>query len=1549
MSKAASTPLLSETIQLDVKVPQKTGLEGLLKQLDQVKRAILEANKAVEGISKTNIQRPVGVEQVLRDIQALQKGKGGPALALDVKSVAKAFSVPVAEMRRTVREMADEMKSARQETFRSAPSAARVVTVTQERMWQNRQKGLIDLLTPTVSSVQAQVAQAAKEATATAVQAVQASASAAAKAVPAEQVKAEVLKAKKGRHEAEQFELTGKDPVKLPIPADRVQASVEGVVKLVIPASQVAAETSGGGGGGTRDPNTGRFVSGGGGGGGGGRKKRGKGGGPLDVPDQPGEFARRRVEAGDQIRETVSRRDASGAIVRETWSNAEQEIIKTVRESATGLAPLQQIKAAKQEYAKRFKLDTTDVRGLAWAPEGVRDDLRAYRALRRQAAGLQGMITPELAKSLGPAQAAHLQNQLNLDAEVLRSEARQVMKESVAKDRTRRERAAEKTEQRTVREQEASLRGAIQEAAHGPKLTRTQMEIWEKTHPDIFRSGAGQTHFFSEMGRSSERSAQLLEKELLGNTKAGAQVRRSAERAMEQHQANAQLFHLTAGGGGPNEPKLSGNAARLAAGLESGFTPLGFAANITKVAGWAAAVGVLYKSIEAVRYSMERFIEVTEMTARLDVVFRKVGGSAQELTGDILKLAAANARDTNEAMESATEWARLGLTRKEVGEVTRVSMAAANVAHMKTTETTKQLSTLMHVFDLQANEMNGVLGMLTATSQRYNVTLEDLFTGLDRSAATAKQAKMTLGELQALIAVMVGRTGQTGIIIGNTIKNILTQFSNPTMQQYLRTRGIETLVTEGENAGQMKSGSQILRDVFVRYAGMKPAEQTDMARNLAGRLQVGRFQSLMEGYVDSQKLAVDTQLQLNAAQEANVKILGTLKAQLTELRVEWDRMASLAGKNAAPFWTEMVRMGKNTMRWATNAGQDERMGAVQELGRRLEKQRRDQVDAWIDEQTKRTGHAPGALWTIYRHSAFQPSLTPIPTPLGPIAPGKALLAFQEWLKRTQETPYERGEEAFQNKVQEQRARANSAMLKARLFETVRDTIKVAGPEMVSSMGSAAASEMSLRDAEAFKAMLSAGNRGAAADMLNQQATAAKKQGVDAAAAENEERTKRLAEAKAALRVVDEQIQKADSEGRSTTDLITRKAELTQAIDANNEARVRNLSFIEEELGKTEQAIFLKQQYVDLLKQQEMVAQSLTTLAVQGNPDSMGVRLDAQVGALRDEVALLEAQRDRLEQHARDVGTPQAEQAKEAIQKELSEKRAQLAAQDSPQMRQLAAVYDARAIAERRAHAEASTWGVGYTEGGKLAAEEKRLQDELAQLRARQKGGVSDNEAVRAKQLEIELTHTQEQIQMRLLDLARQERQIRLDAIREFNKGLLLSGPGELLQRLQVSQLMHRNVSAGEFFSLSPEVRRMYFEARGGEAGMNNRLERRELVQAGWARPRTVEEEQMAQAAGRVQIDHWNSQLRRNALGSLTGLPDMHLPDVARGARAVTDSLLVMQGGVLTVTDALARLYQVVESLNRGGGAPSGGRRYDVRAGGYVGMPIVAQPTYQWSR
>ncbi|MDE2105487.1 MAG: hypothetical protein KGL39_50130, partial [Patescibacteria group bacterium] len=83
-----------------------------------------------------------------------------------------------------------------------------------------------------------------------------------------------------------------------------------------------------------------------------------------------------------------------------------------------------------------------------------------------------------------------------------------------------------------------------------------------------------------------------------------------------------------------------GQKDRLQSAME-GLSIRNMAANILKVGEWAAAVGVLYKTVELARYSLKRLEDTGMEMAHLSIVFRGVGGSVAEVTNDMIKLAAA--------------------------------------------------------------------------------------------------------------------------------------------------------------------------------------------------------------------------------------------------------------------------------------------------------------------------------------------------------------------------------------------------------------------------------------------------------------------------------------------------------------------------------------------------------------------------------------------------------------------------------------------------------------------------------------------------------------------------------------------------------------------------------------------------------------------------------------------------------------------------------------------------------------------------------------------
>ena len=328
------------------------------------------------------------------------------------------------------------------------------------------------------------------------------------------------------------------------------------------------------------------------------------------------------------------------------------------------------------------------------------------------------------------------------------------------------------------------------------------------------------------------------------------------------------------------------NHDRLDQAIE-GLTLRNQAANLVKVTAWSAAVMVLYKAAELAGYSMRRMEQTGLEMAHLDVVFRGVGGTVQELTTDMMKLASTEGRATSEAMESAQSWARLGGDRKTINEEVRVSAEAANIANMHMAETSKQLQSLMHIYHLEAADLDGTLGSLVATSLRYNVTLEEMFTGLDRSAAAARVAGISLAELQGMLAVVTGTTGATGSTTGNALKYVFQEMNKGDVQQTLRDRyKVETL----DDQLNQKPVGQTLGDLSGIWGTLGKREQQALGGTLGGRFNAARVPVVIEQYPEILKQAIDSQLGLNAAQTANAKILDTVKANMAGLRAEYDRL-----------------------------------------------------------------------------------------------------------------------------------------------------------------------------------------------------------------------------------------------------------------------------------------------------------------------------------------------------------------------------------------------------------------------------------------------------------------------------------------------------------------------------------------------------------------------------------------------------------------------------------------------------------------------------------
>ncbi len=685
--------------------------------------------------------------------------------------------------------------------------------------------------------------------------------------------------------------------VNLSVPAAQIVATLgPGLIPLVVPPSQVGASPPGGSGGG------GSRGAGGGGGGGG------------SLPGGTGALLSEREITGAGRAKLVNRKEliSAGKTV-ETFFKEVEDGFEEIKQVATK-SPVAQVRAKLQDKLANIN---NELQGLM--AENGRDPRKLAAIIRKQADIIEsafGGKTGDQLQSLGLNQMANRaggqvarmrRRATELDARGNDAATRQAVTDLNATGRLRATLERARAQGQQVKEQEAAeeLRQMEREIRDRNRMlaSRAKSDAKASQAADAARRLASA----QQQGTMSHGEAQRVLNEAVAagytlgpaqrSTRVGGSGRSSVSYDATQDK-NGQKLTTRVRFDFENGRAVGAQVQELARTLketrgEAGALGGDFLKNTMKVTAWAASVGVLYKSIELARHSMHSLVEVGGQTARLDQVFRQMGGSTRELVNDTLALGAANGRTSEEAMESAIRWSRLGLTRAQVNEAVRVSLVAANVAQISANEATEHMSAIMASYNLRASDLRTVLAEMNSITNTYNVTNADMLEGIARTAAIAKQAKLPLAELMGLLGAGIGGTGQTGANIGNALKSVMLALSNPALQKDLRQQFRLEVTTAG--GGDIKNMGAVLSDLYVKFQELNDLQRQSMLFSIAGKTQASRLSAVLEGYVRAQVLAINAQLNMNNADEENAKIKATLKSQLTGLITEWERFVVVQG------------------------------------------------------------------------------------------------------------------------------------------------------------------------------------------------------------------------------------------------------------------------------------------------------------------------------------------------------------------------------------------------------------------------------------------------------------------------------------------------------------------------------------------------------------------------------------------------------------------------------------------------------------------------------
>ncbi len=804
------------------------------------------------------------------------------------------------------------------------------------------------------------------------------------------------------------------------------------------------------------------------------------------------------------------------------------------------------------------------------------------------------------------------------------------------------------------------------------------------------------------------------------------------------------------------------------------WSAAGMMANASKVASWSipafTVASVWGAAGTAAKFVGTNFLETDVNVQKLGQTFRGVGGTTKELAVDVLGLAAAMGRDGQVALESARNWAKLGLTREEVGVAMTTDLRAGKLSGLELGETTSYLTSITDVYRMSVYGLSGALGMMEHSSKNTGVNLGDLMEATAKSAEAANEARISFGELQGMLGASGATRGSSAVAMGAMLRGMLQKMTDPAVQTFLRD-GYGIQLKSG--TGETKAGGKAFAEMYEKYMKMSADERGLFAKTMAGTGQASRFHSFMNTYVSGQKLAIDAQGDLNAGLTDNSKLLETVQSQWQGIVGEISKMSMLVMHSKIPMSSmgPMNGEGSSLATWLTD----------------FVKYQRAKLTVW--------------------NMALQRGLKWANEP-GRIMPG--LLAFVPLLEMKHRNDMKFVEAVdgkpltARNKLEmdmevldkERQRQLQTAQLAETLAQTLGHS-KTPGADVEGLFSG--------KEAVKMKGLLAGGDMAGATAMLTELAARSKAE----AAGAMEKEVGMAGQLKGYMGQQIEDLQRQKGSQAEINKLKQDQLDVTQRIAEAGSDKYQGDDYIKKHRELL--AYAGKQKYL------------MDSLAKGQAQFPGGSRLDELLGERMNISAQAGIAKETMDTFGRE-GTDDGIQMKREWAEKLRELQAQLDVVNSPGRRNVAELMDRRDLARGAATAEIGSFRVGRNETDKLIREEAMLKAERERLM--NSGPLTDDGVVYALELQTAQMKTQNDLQTRMTVLRGQERQIVMDTTREFQKSLVMASPGELLRKLTASQIKSKGLKAGEFFAMSPNLRGDVDLLLGGDAGRVNREEQR---------------------------------------------------------------------------------------------------------------------------
>lgn len=302
--------------------------------------------------------------------------------------------------------------------------------------------------------------------------------------------------------------------------------------------------------------------------------------------------------------------------------------------------------------------------------------------------------------------------------------------------------------------------------------------------------------------------------------------------------------------------------------------------NVTKMAEWAVAGGVLFGTIRGLSDVFRTLVAMETEAVNIAKVLPS-GTNVSRLTSGAIDLSQQfgqrNVVETERAMQS---WARMYKDVDDIIQQTRLSLLAATATDITFGTSVKALSAIMAEWNMTTTESIHVVDVLNEISNNYRTTAEDLAVALVKTGSGARASGLEFEELTGILTTGIQALGLTGEEIGTMWSRVMARIKgNKDAKSAFESLGINTTQGLGD----------ILDDLMIKWDGLSKTQKANFAITVAGTHHWSKFVGIMDNFDTVLQATSDAYFSFGSAQKEVDIIMATTEKQINKLMATWQK------------------------------------------------------------------------------------------------------------------------------------------------------------------------------------------------------------------------------------------------------------------------------------------------------------------------------------------------------------------------------------------------------------------------------------------------------------------------------------------------------------------------------------------------------------------------------------------------------------------------------------------------------------------------------------